>query len=87
MRDAQIEAIKTFLFLKLACQNKPLWQLFCEGTFNSLDLDPLEISHLARQVLMKSPAAKALFEYSRMTDRNGRQLAPQMEHFIKNLFD
>ena len=84
MRDAQIEAIKTFLFLKLACQNKPLWQLFCEGTFNSLDLDPLEISHLARQVLMKSPAAKALFEYSRMTDRNGRQLAPQMEHFIKN---
>ena len=28
MRDAQIEAIKTFLFLKIACQNKPLWQLF-----------------------------------------------------------
>lgn len=84
MRDAQIEAIKTFLFLKLACQNKPLWQLFCEGTFNSLDLDPLEISHTARQVLMKSPAAKALFEYSRMTDRNGRQLAPLMEQYIKD---
>ena len=84
MRDAQIEAIKTFLFLKLACQNKPLWQLFCEGTFNSLDLDPLEISHIARQVLMSNPAAKALFEYSRMTDRNGRQLAPLMEQFIKN---
>ena len=83
MRDAQTEAIKTFLFLKLACQNKPLWQLFCEGTFNSLDLDPLEISHIARQVLMKSPTAKALFEYSRMTDRNGRQLAPLMEQFIK----
>ena len=84
MRDAQIEAIKTFLFLKLACQNKPLWQLFCEGTFNSLDLDPLEISHIARQVLMSNPAAKALFEYSRMTDRKGRQLAPLMEQFIKN---
>lgn len=84
MRDAQIEAIKTFLFLKLACQNKPLWQLFCEGTFNSLDLDPLEISHIARQVLMKTPAAKALFEYSRMTDRNDRQLAPLMEQFIKD---
>ena len=83
MRDAQIEAIKTFLYLKLACQNKPLWQLFCEGQFNSLDLDPLEISHIARQVLMKKPAAKALFEYSRMTDRNGRQLAPLMERFIK----
>ena len=84
MRDAQTEAIKTFLFLKLACQNKPLWQLFCEGSFNSLDLDPLEISHIARQVLISNPAAKALFEYSRMTDRNGRQLAPLMEQFIKN---
>ena len=83
MRDAQIEAIKTFMFLKLACQNKPLWQLFCEGTFNSLDLDPLEISHIARQILKSTPAAKALFEYSRMTDRNGRQLAPLMEQFIK----
>lgn len=84
MRDAQIEAIKTFLYLKLACQNKPLWQLFCEGAFNSLDLDPLEISHIARQVLMNRPAAKALFEYSRMTDRKGHQLAPQIEQFIKN---
>jgi len=84
MRDAQTDAIKTFLFLKLACQNKPLWQLFCEGTFNSLDLDPLEMSHKARRVLKSSPAAKALFEYSRMTDRNGRQLAPQMEQFIKD---
>ena len=84
MRDAQIDAIKTFLFLKLACQNKPLWKLFIEGTFNSIDLDPLEISNTARQVLMGNPAAKALFEYSRMTDRNGRQLAPLMEQFIKN---
>ena len=24
MRDAQLEAIKTYLFLKIACQNKPL---------------------------------------------------------------
>jgi hypothetical protein len=27
MRDAQIEAIKTYLYLKIACQNRPLWQL------------------------------------------------------------
>ena len=83
MRDAQIDAIKTFLYLKIACQNKPLWQLFCEGRFNSLDLDPLEISHIARQTLNRRPAAKALFEYSRLTDRKGRQLAPQLEQFIK----
>ena len=37
MRDAQIEAIKIYLFLKIACGNRPLWQLFTEGSFNSLD--------------------------------------------------
>ena len=31
MRDAQIEAIKTYLFLKIACQNQPLWELFYNG--------------------------------------------------------
>ncbi len=84
MRDAQIEAIKTFLFLKVACQNKPLWQLFSEGTFNRLDLNPLEISHIARQTLNARPSAKALFEYARLTDKKGHQLAPQMEQFIKS---
>ncbi|HCQ72064.1 MAG TPA: hypothetical protein DIT75_01470, partial [Rikenellaceae bacterium] len=28
LRDAQIEAVKTYLFLKIKCKNKPLWQLF-----------------------------------------------------------
>ena len=37
MRDAQVEAIKTWLYLKIACGNKPLWRMFSEGKFNSLD--------------------------------------------------
>lgn len=36
MRDAQIEAIKTYLFLKIACGCKPLTNLFRHGTFNTL---------------------------------------------------
>ena len=46
MRDAQVEAIKTYLFLKIACGCKPLAELFCEGAFNTLDLDdsPVNIS-------------------------------------------
>ena len=28
LRDTQIEAIETYLFLKIQGQNKPLWQLF-----------------------------------------------------------
>mgnify|MGYP006918048565 CR=1 FL=1 len=41
MRDAQIEAIKTYLYLKIACQGKPLWQLF-----DSCSLG-LEVEHRA----------------------------------------
>ena len=29
LRDAQIGAIKTYLFLKICCENKPLATLFC----------------------------------------------------------
>ncbi|NJN78193.1 MAG: hypothetical protein HC803_07560 [Saprospiraceae bacterium] len=35
LRTTQIEAIETYLFLKIKGQNKPLWQLFSEGMFNS----------------------------------------------------
>ena len=44
MRDAQIEAIKIYLFLKIKCENKPLARLFYSGAFNTLDLNSLEIS-------------------------------------------
>ena len=30
LRDAQIEAIKTYLFLKIACKCQPLKKLFCQ---------------------------------------------------------
>lgn len=33
MRDAQVEAIKTYLFLKIECRNKPLWKLFSKSIF------------------------------------------------------
>ena len=82
LRDAQVEAIRTYLYLKIACRNAPLWQLFAEGTFNSLDLDALPLSTSAREVLTANPAAAALLEYARLTDRSGRQLAPELERFI-----
>lgn len=45
MRDAQIEAIKVYLFLKIACECKPLTQLFRQGFFNSIDLNEIELSN------------------------------------------
>jgi superfamily II DNA or RNA helicase len=36
-RDTQLEAIETYLFLKIAGENKPLWQLFADGFFIEID--------------------------------------------------
>lgn len=84
MRDAQIEAIKIYLFLKIACGNRPLWQLFTEGRFNSLDFSTMELTVEARETLTTDKAAAALLEYSLLTDKNGNQLAPELEKVIKS---
>ena len=84
LRDAQIDAIKTYLFLKIACQGKPLWQLFAEGEFNETDVDAEETNAEARDVMTKNPAALALYQYSRQKDRNGKQIAPELEQFIRH---
>ena len=87
MRDAQMEAIKTYLFLKLECDNKPLWQLFMEGKFNSIDISQLELTDNARMILSQNKAAVALLEYARLQDKKGHQLAPELEKFIKRHAD
>lgn len=54
MRDAQIEAIKVYLFLKIACECKPLTQLFRQGFFNSIDLNEIELSKSTREYLFQN---------------------------------
>ena len=56
LRDTQIEAIETYLFLKIQGENKPLWQLFSEGFFNTSPdwaqynfLHPIAANFLAKQ--------------------------------------
>ena len=83
MRDAQLEAIKTYLFLKIACQNQPLWRLFIDGVFNDTNIGQVELTETARQIFSTNKAAVALFQYSRLHDKKGRQLAPELEQFIK----
>ena len=83
LRDAQFEAIKTYLYLKIACDNKPLWQLFAEGSFSSLNISQLELTDSSRAELSTNRAAVALLEYARLKDKDGRQLAPALESFIK----
>ena len=87
MRDAQMEAIKTYLFLKIACRNQPLWKLFTDGVFNDTNIGQVELTDKAREIFARNKAAVALFQYSRLQDKNGRQLAPELETFIKSHAD
>ncbi len=83
MRDAQIEAIKTYLYLKIACGNSPLAILFKQGTFNSLDLNDIEISASARDFLDNHPSAAALLEYAQLKNDLGEQVSEKIEKQIK----
>jgi len=83
LRDTQIEAIETYLFLKIQGQNKPLWQLFSEGFFtNGTDLAKLDINQIAREYLTQNRNAFALFDFARQKNGNGTYI-PELEKLIK----
>jgi type III restriction enzyme len=82
LRDTQIEAIETYLFLKIEGQNKPLWQLFSEGFFtNGADLSKLNINQVARDFLTANIDAFALYDFARTKNENG-SLLPELEKLI-----
>lgn len=83
MRDAQIEAIKTYLFLKIECGNKPLWRLFTEGDFLSLNLDNMSLTAKARNILETDKAAASLYEYACLSDEQGNISAPALKKYIE----
>ena len=76
LRDAQIEALETYLFLKIKGQNKPLSQLMREGFFNeNIDLNLLPIAQKTRENLQKSPSALALFEFAQSNKKDFEPLS------------
>ena len=85
LRDAQIEAVKTYLFLKIACQSRPLYELFVEGKFNSeINWDEIELTVAARKQLKTNPAAAALYEYASMLNDAGKISSPKTLERIKS---
>ena len=65
LRTPQIEAIETYLFLKIEGKNKPLWQLFSEGFFNQvIDLNALNINQIARDYFLQNTNALALYQFA-----------------------
>jgi len=82
LRDTQIEAIETYLFLKIKGLNKPLWQLFIEGFFtNGTDLSKLNINQAARNFLTENKYAFALYDFARTKIEKGT-LLPELEKLI-----
>lgn len=63
LRETQIAAIETYLFLKIEGRGRPLATLFAEGFFNrDEDLAQLRISQIARERFGSDTAALALFQ-------------------------
>ena len=83
MRDAQIDAIKTYLFLKIACDCKSLSKLFQEGCFNTLDLQSVELMGSTKAYLEEHPAAAALLEYAALKNDRGEQVSKKLEEQIR----
>ena len=83
MRDAQIEAIKTYLFLKIGCENRPLAFLFSHGAFNNLNLNDIEVANSVREYLEANPAAAALYEYACLKNDAGEQVSEKLGKQIK----
>lgn len=82
LRDTQIEAIETFLFLKIKGENKPLWELFSNGFFtNGTDLSKLNINQEAREYLENNKSAFSLYDFS-IQKVNGKSLLPNLEKEI-----
>ena len=85
LREAQVEAIEVYLYLKIEGKNKPLATLFKEGFFlNNEDLSALPLSINTRTFLEENLLARALFEFSRTPQPNqqGKALLPDIEKQI-----
>lgn len=62
LREPQIEAIETYLFLKIAGQNRPLWRLVCDGFFDPQeDFSQLGLAQKTLDLLAKNAAARTFF--------------------------
>ena len=75
LRDIQIDAIKTYLFLKIGCGNKPLAELFSSGAFTSIRLgwDTGVLPFSAHSYLESHPASLALLEFAMYKEEGAKE--------------
>jgi len=64
-RDTQLEAIETYLFLKIAGENKPLWQLFADGFFIEIEANWTQGLSAQTEIYLKNNIpALALYQFA-----------------------
>lgn len=90
LRDVQIDAIRTYLFLKIAGGNRSLYTLLTTGFFNSYTdayLDELPLSVVARNHLKEDLSALALYEFANIPDSEGKPQAPNLKEALEKTPD
>lgn len=83
LRDAQVGAVKTYLFLKLECGAQPLWKLFSSGVFNTSNPEQSSRYSESREYLKSHPGALALWEYAGLTSSDGKEVAPALKKALE----
>lgn len=79
LRPVQIDAIETYLFLKVACGNRPLNEILASGLLNTIDPDALRVPQAVRDHLASHPDALALLQFASQPGAEGRGvLAPAL---------
>ncbi len=84
LRDAQINAIETYLFLKIKCQNKPLWQLITERFLVAENPDAKTYNHLPANAyleILQSPIAKNVYNFANQKI-DGKTAIPDLANSI-----
>ncbi len=83
LRDTQIQAIETYLFLKIKGDNKPLWQLFSEGFFiQEYDLKKVPFDYMETvNFLHNNKNAHALYDFA-SKKYSGKALLPDLAKLI-----
>jgi superfamily II DNA or RNA helicase len=70
-RETQLEAIETYLFLKIAGENKPLWQLFADGFFIEIEANWTQGLSAQTEIYLKNNLpALALYQFANQKINN-----------------
>lgn len=84
LRPVQVDAVETYLFLKIDCRNRPLHEIFVSGRLNTLVPDSLRVSHPVRDYLASHPDALALLQFASQPVEEGRGVfAPALKTRIE----